>query len=465
MAIVAIVDTGILVNHDDFKGKLWVNEGEVPGNGVDDDGNGVVDDVNGFDAITFQGIGKVNDPNGHGTHVAGTVSQTSPNAEIMGVRFLGANGGGSLGAAINAWSYALIMGAKVINNSWGFQGNLPRQLQDIIDIGTEQFGAIFVGAAGNSSSNNDRVPSSPANASGMISVGASDSNGNPAGFSNFGANNVALFAPGVNISAADAFNPNGRTRLSGTSMASPVVAGAVDVLLETNPSLTTAQAKQQLIDGAVKRRSLVNSSIAEGVLSNKFTGPFHEALTDDVTPPPAQEPVGGINEETQQALDNISDTLGSFGDAIEDTLGSLVDTLGTLGGQIDEIINPSASGVASSSSYKAASSSNYFEGPTAARNRGNMIMVVNSDSNDPVTKRSMKKMTKSLKAKEWTDDVVWPEAFGNKVAILSVNEDFTTRTMGKAAIKDARSMDMFESVIFDRNITSLAFNPAAEVLC
>jgi hypothetical protein len=250
-------------------------------------------------------------------------------------------------------------------------------------------------------------------------------------------------------------------------MASPVVAGAVDVLLETNPSLTTAQAKQQLIDGAVKRRSLVNSSIAEGVLSNKFTGPFHEALTDDVTPtpPPAQEPVGGINEETQQALDNISDTLGSFGDAIEDTLGSLVDTLGTLGDQIDEIINPSASGVASSSSYNPASSSNYFEGPTAARNRGNMIIVVNSDSNDPVTKRSMKKMTKSLKAKEWTDDVVWPEAFGNKVAILSVNEDFTTRTMGKAAIKDARSMDMFESVTFDRNITSLAFNPAAEVLC
>ena len=454
MAIVAIVDSGILVNHDDFKGKLWVNEGEVPGNGVDDDGNGVVDDVNGFDAITFQGIGKVNDPNGHGTHVAGTVSQTSPNAEIMGVRFLGANGGGSLGAAINAWSYALIMGAKVINNSWGFRGNLPRQLQDIIDIGTEQFGAIFVGAAGNESSNNDRVPSSPANAQGMISVGASDSNGNPARFSNFGANNVALFAPGVNISAADAFNPNGRTRLSGTSMASPVVAGAVDVLLETNPSLTTAQAKQQLIDGAVKQRSLANSSQAEGVLSNTFTGPFHEALTDDVTPPPAKEPTGGIDDETKTALNKISDTLET-----------LSDTLGTLGGQIDEIINPSTSGIASSSSYKAASSSNYFEGPTAARNRDSMIMVVNSDSNDPVTKRSMKKMTKSLKAKEWTDDVVWPEAFGNKVAILSVNEDFTTRTMGKAAIKDARSMDMFESVTFDRNITSLAFNPSAEVLC
>ena len=454
MAIVAIVDSGILVNHDDFKGKLWVNEGEVPGNGVDDDRNGVVDDVNGFDAITFQGIGKVNDPNGHGTHVAGTVSQTSPNAEIMGVRFLGANGSGSLGAAINAWSYALIMGAKVINNSWGFRGNLPRQLQDIIDIGTEQFGAIFVGAAGNESSNNDRVPSSPANAQGMISVGASDSNGNPARFSNFGANNVALFAPGVNISAADAFNPNGRTRLSGTSMASPVVAGAVDVLLESNPSLTTAQAKQQLIDGVVKQRSLANSSQAEGVLSNTFTGPFHEPLTDDVTPPPAKEPTGGIDDETKTALNKISDTLET-----------LSDTLGTLGGQIDEIINPSTSGIASSSSYKAASSSNYFEGPTAARNRGSMIMVVNSDSNDPVTNRSMKKMTKSLKAKEWTDDVVWPEAFGNKVAILSVNEDFTTRTMGKAAIKDARSMDMFESVIFDRNITSLAFNPAAEVLC
>jgi len=444
MAIVAVVDSGILVDHVDFQGKLWVNEGEIPGNGVDDDGNGIVDDVNGFDAITFQGIGQVNDPNGHGTHVAGIVSQTSPNAEIMGVRFLGANGSGSLADAINAWSYSLIMGAKVINNSWGFRGNLPGQLQEIIDIGSDAFGAIFVGAAGNEASNNDRVPSSPANASGMISVGASDSNGNPAGFSNFGANNVDLFAPGVNINAADAFNPNGRIRLSGTSMASPVVAGAVNILTETNPDLTTAQAEAILINGVVKRSSLISSSRAEGVLSNDFTGPFHEALTDDVTPP-AQ---GGLDEETKEALSDISFLLGE------------------LAGEIDEIINPS--GASSSSSYysgiTSASSSNYFDGPTAKKNRDKMIMVVNSDSDDVITTRATKNMTKSLKSKEWTDDVSWPDAFGNKVAILSVDEDYTSKRMGKVAIKDARSMDMFESVTFDRNITSLAQNMTGDIL-
>ena len=444
MAIVAVVDSGILVDHSDFQGKLWVNEGEIPGNGVDDDGNGVVDDVNGFDAITFQGIGKVNDPNGHGTHVAGIVSQTSPNAEIMGVRFLGANGGGSLADAINAWSYSLIMGAKVINNSWGFRGNLPRQLQDIIDIGSDAFGAIFVGAAGNEASNNDRVPSSPANASGMISVGASDSNGNPAGFSNFGANNVDLFAPGVNISAADAFNPNGRVRLSGTSMASPVVAGAVDILTESNPDLTTAEAEEILINGVVKRSSLISSSRAEGVLSNDFTGPFHEALTDDVNPP-AQ---GGLDDETKQTLSDISFLLEIFAS------------------EIDEIINPG--GASSSSSYysgsTSASSSNYFDGPSANRNRGKMIMVVDSDPDEVISARATKKMTRSLKAKDWTDDVAWPEAFGGKVAILSVDEDFQTRKMGKVAIKDARSMDMFDSVTFDRNITSLAQGMTTDVI-
>ena len=117
MTIVAIVDTGVNLQHIDFQNRLWINPFEIAGNGVDDDGNGVVDDVHGYDAITGQAISKVGDPEGHGTHVAGIVTTTSPGAEIMGVRLFDANGGGSLSDAIDAWSYALLHGAQVINNS------------------------------------------------------------------------------------------------------------------------------------------------------------------------------------------------------------------------------------------------------------------------------------------------------------------------------------------------------------
>ena len=91
-------------------------------------------------------------------------------------------------------------------------------------------------------------------------------------------------------------------------------------------------------------------------------------------------------------------------------------------------------------------------------------MVVDSDPDEVISARATKKMTRSLKAKDWTDDVAWPEAFGGKVAILSVDEDFQTRKMGKVAIKDARSMDMFDSVTFDRNITSLAQGMTTDVI-
>ena len=128
MAIVAIVDTGINTQHLNLKDNLWINPEEIPGNGIDDDFNGLVDDIHGFDVITGQPISAIGDPEGHGTHVAGIVTQTSKSAEIMGVRLLDENGGGNISDAINAWSYALLKGATIINNSWGALGIEPSQV-------------------------------------------------------------------------------------------------------------------------------------------------------------------------------------------------------------------------------------------------------------------------------------------------------------------------------------------------
>lgn len=98
MVIVAVVDSGINLQHVDLAPRLWRNPGEVAGNGLDDDGNGVIDDIHGFDAITGQAIS--GDPNGHGSHCAGIVATTAAGVELMAIRLLGADGSGSFADAI-----------------------------------------------------------------------------------------------------------------------------------------------------------------------------------------------------------------------------------------------------------------------------------------------------------------------------------------------------------------------------
>ena len=279
MAVVAIVDTGVNTQHLDLRDNLWINPEEIPGNGIDDDFNGVVDDIHGFDVITGQPISAIGDPEGHGTHVAGIVTQTSNSAEIMGIRLLDENGGGNISDAINAWSYALLKGATVINNSWGALGIEPSQvnfMQEAIDIGEEIFGAVFIAAAGNESVNTDRIANTPSNANGMISVGASNKKGNRSTFSNVGKNTVDLFAPGVNISSADAFSISGRIAFSGTSMAAPIVAGAAAILQDRTPEATPQEIKSTLISDVESRKKLKKFSVAGGVLSNEFTEPFSQ---------------------------------------------------------------------------------------------------------------------------------------------------------------------------------------------
>ena len=206
-AVVAVIDSGVDVNHPDLAANIWTNPGEIPGNGKDDDGNGYTDDVNGWDFHIND-----NDPrdaNGHGTHVAGTIAAVGHNAagvtgvswsaKIMALRFLDAWGTGTIANAVAAIEYANNMGADVINNSWG-GGDYSRALKTAIDASD----AVVVCAAGNSARNNDSSAHYPSgySSTNIIAVAASTQDDTLAWFSNYGANSVDVAAPGTNIYSA-----------------------------------------------------------------------------------------------------------------------------------------------------------------------------------------------------------------------------------------------------------------------
>ena len=250
--IVAVIDTGIDYNHVDLASNIWSNAGEVAGNGIDDDRNGYVDDTRGWNFVS--GNNNPMDDNGHGTHVAGTIGAVGNNGvgvvgvawsvKVMALKFLDASGSGMLSDAVSAIDYARTKGAKVINASWG-GGGFSSALQSAIQR-FQDAGGIFVAAAGNESANNATTPSYPANIplSSVISVAASTSADGLASFSNYGTN-VDIAAPGVSILST--VPGNQYARYSGTSMATPHVAGAMALLWGQNPGLTSTQLIQAVM--------------------------------------------------------------------------------------------------------------------------------------------------------------------------------------------------------------------------
>lgn len=265
--VVAIIDTGVDYNHPDLAQNIWTNPGEIAGNNIDDDGNGYVDDVHGMSAVNHSG--NPFDDNGHGTHVAGTiggkgnnsvgVAGVNWNVKIMALKFLNGSGSGSLAGAIEAINYMNLMKnrgvhIKVSNNSWGGGGyseELFRAIRRANDAGI-----IFAAAAGNESNDNDANASYPASydVANVVSVAAIDQDQNVAYFSNYGATSVDIAAPGVSIRST---YPNNRyANLSGTSMATPHVTGALALLLSNEPNLTVEQAISRLYDSAVDSGTL-----------------------------------------------------------------------------------------------------------------------------------------------------------------------------------------------------------------
>jgi len=335
--VVGVIDEGIDINHEDLQNNIWVNPGEVPGNGIDDDNNGFVDDINGWDfahndATVFDYTEPSYPPSGsyagdvddHGTHVAGTIGATGNNAlgvagvnwqvSLMSLKFLTEDGTGTSADLLNAFAYAKAMrqlwessggtkGAniRVLNNSYGGAGSSQAELDAIRAL--SDAGILFIVAAGNENSSNDLFPVYPANyiAPNLISVAASRGAGTRASFSNSGEATVNVTAPGEYILSTTPKNTYDFA--NGTSMAAPHVSGSAALVCALSPSITMQRLRSVMMYSgytAPWQYSYVYPiSTGRAVDANKALQAVGSA---DVTAP------GGINNLNA----HISDTFPSY---------------------------------------------------------------------------------------------------------------------------------------------------------
>lgn len=257
--IVADIDSGIDLSHEDLAANIYTNPGEIAGNGIDDDGNGFIDDVNGWDFAYDDNNPSDSDfaCGGHGTHTAGTIGAKGNNgAGVTGVNwdvkimplkafktiliFCSA----STADIINAIDYGSRMGARVFNSSYGSH-SFSQAEYDAIRASKR----LFAAAAGNDGLNNDVTPTYPSSYSlnNVISVAATDHNDIRASFSNYGTANVDLAAPGVGILST---TPNNTYSVyNGTSMATPHVTGSIALLMGSDPALTNNEARWMILKG------------------------------------------------------------------------------------------------------------------------------------------------------------------------------------------------------------------------
>ncbi len=250
--IVAIIDTGIDIDHPALRRNVWVNPGESgidrdgqskEKNGIDDDENGYVDDVHGYDFTREEDSNR--DEHGHGTHIAGIIQSESGDRDVRYMSLVyyrnGIDGESALKNSIEAVRYAIAMNADIINYSGG--GNLANSEERAVFEEASRKGILVVAAAGNEASNSEKNPFFPANyhLPNIISVTATDGNANgllPS--SNFGEKSVAVAAPGKDIRST--VPGGGYGLMTGTSQATAfVTAAAVRILQSTryepsNPS-------------------------------------------------------------------------------------------------------------------------------------------------------------------------------------------------------------------------------------
>ncbi len=269
--LVAVLDSGVQLNHPDLISKLWRNPGEIAGNGVDDDRNGYVDDVHGANTMTFNG--NVDDDEGHGTHVAGIVAAQAangtggagiaPGARIMAVKVLDANRAGNSSLLARGIRYAVDGGARILNVSLNGDGTSDG-LEAALRYAGER-GATVVSSAGNNSRDIDATPSYPASsmAPAVLSVTATERSGGLLSIANHGLNSVDLAAPGGSI-LSTAFGSRYELR-SGTSMAAPFVAGALALLAAARPELDQPALRAALLQSA-QRPSSLGGKVASGRL-------------------------------------------------------------------------------------------------------------------------------------------------------------------------------------------------------
>lgn len=273
---VAIIDSGVDLDHPDLRDNLWRNAAETPHDGIDDDGNGYVDDVHGWDFVS--GDGEPRDLLGRGTHLAGIVGAVGGNGigvtglchevTLLPIRIHGRGNVGDLGAppevGARAVRYATANGARVIlltMTTTSDHDGLRTAIRDAI-----AGGAVVVVPAGDGARNLDASPLYPAawDEPGLISVASVDEGAKLALSSNRGRQTVSMVAPGVNVYSTLPGSLSGV--MSGTPQAAAHVAGGAAMLLSLNPQLGAAEAAEMIVTLSSNREVLENTVKSASIL-------------------------------------------------------------------------------------------------------------------------------------------------------------------------------------------------------
>ena len=276
--IVAVIDTGVDVNHEDLHRNLWRNPGESgldasghdkANNGIDDDGNGFIDDVYGWNFVSNNN--HLDDNHGHGTHIAGIIgaeagngkgiSGIAPDVSLMILKYYDPKvpNTDNLKNTIQAMQYAVKMGAHIINYSGGGT-EYSQEEHDAVEA-AEKKGILFVAAAGNERSNSDEHHYYPADyhLKNIISVTAIDPTSEVLSSSNYGTNSVDIAAPGQSILSCLPNNTYGL--MTGTSQATAFVTGAaVLVMAEKNLYNNAQEVKNFILATGDSSQSLLNKT-------------------------------------------------------------------------------------------------------------------------------------------------------------------------------------------------------------
>ena len=294
--VLAVIDSGVDIDHEDLAANIWTNPGEIPGDGIDNDNNGFIDDVNGWDFIDGDNDPRDPDVNSHGTHVSGIagavgnngigVSGVAQQIQIMPIRAIG----GPTAGVVEAINYAVANGAPISNNSWGATGVFIQSIFDAIEAAQAE-DHLFVSSAGNDALDTDITDHTPSSfdLTNIIAVAASnDDDVFDTSYSNWGPTSVDLFAPGTNVFST--FENNRYGTNTGTSMASPVVAGAAAILRSLSPTSSAEQIKDILLSSVDVQPSMIGQVVSDGRLnldraiaqvSGIQLGVFPESIRED----------------------------------------------------------------------------------------------------------------------------------------------------------------------------------------
>ena len=273
----AIIDSGVDYDHEDLTANMWVNPGEVPGDGLDNDANGYIDDIHGWDFADNDADPK--GPNFHGTAVAGIAGAVGNNAlgmtgvawnvKLMALKVFPDNPADSatLSMFLSALDYAVTNGARVSNHSYTVGSTFLPNFKMAIDT-AGQNGHLIVAAAGNGSTDNDITAVYPSSftSDNVIAVTSLGNQGELASGSNYGAQSVDLAAPGRYNYAT--FPGNLYTQnLAVTSFAAPMVSGAACLIDMQDPGLSLEQLRNRILTNTTPIASMNGITKTGGVLN------------------------------------------------------------------------------------------------------------------------------------------------------------------------------------------------------